>query len=168
MTKPMTGSPPTSSRSPGRRTATVALACALAALAGVLALVVAPAAGAASTTNMVLEGRGWGHGIGLSQYGADGYALHGWKYGAIIKHYDTGVTLGKVADVKIRVLLRGDASSAAVTGDWSGLRRCDTSACENVRITVDARATIAVNSTSRSAARAGEISESGVKVPVLP
>ena len=62
-----------------------------------------------------MEGRGWGHGIGMSQYGADGYALHGWKYDAIIKHYYTGVTLGKVANVTIRVLLRSGRSSAAVT-----------------------------------------------------
>ena len=62
-----------------------------------------------------MEGRGWGHGIGMCQYGADGYALHGWKYDAIIKHYYTGVTLGKVANVPIRVLLRSGVSSIVVT-----------------------------------------------------
>ena len=70
---------------------------------------------AASTTTITLEGRGWGHGIGMSQYGAYGYALHGWKYAAIIEHYYTGVTLGKVSNVPIRVLLRSGASSFAVT-----------------------------------------------------
>jgi stage II sporulation protein D len=75
----------------------------------------APAAGAATTTTMTIEGRGWGHGIGMCQYGAYGYALHGWSYANIIKHYYTGVTLGKVTNVPIRVLLRDDAVSAVVT-----------------------------------------------------
>ena len=87
--------------------------CLLVALAGA-ALAAAPAARGASTTTLTLEGRGWGHGIGMSQYGAYGYALHGWKYGAIIQHYYTGVTLGKVSNVSIRVLLRSGASSFAV------------------------------------------------------
>lgn len=88
-----------------------------AAIAGCLlvALAAAPAARGASTTTLTLEGRGWGHGIGMSQYGAYGYALHGWKYGAIIEHYYTGVTLGKVGNVSIRVLLRSGATSFAVT-----------------------------------------------------
>jgi stage II sporulation protein D len=51
----------------------------------------------------------------MSQYGADGYALHGWTYDAIIKHYYTGVTLGKVANVPVRVLLRSGVSSIAAT-----------------------------------------------------
>ena len=103
----------TSPRPAGRRP--------LAALLGVLCALVAglalcaPAAGAATTTTMTIEGRGWGHGIGMCQYGAYGYALHGWSYGNIIKHYYTGVTLGKVANVPIRVLLRDDAASAVVT-----------------------------------------------------
>ncbi|MGD0998073.1 MAG: hypothetical protein ABR941_07110, partial [Thermoleophilia bacterium] len=79
----------TSPHARGRCGAASALAGALAALAAALALVLAPSAGAASKTTMVMEGRGWGHGIGMSQYGADGYALHGWKYPAIIEHYYT-------------------------------------------------------------------------------
>src|SRR5919204_6550831 len=27
-----------------------------------------------------VAGHGWGHGVGLAQYGAYGYALHGWTY----------------------------------------------------------------------------------------
>ena len=111
----MTGSPPTSPRSLARRTTAAALLGALATLAATLALVCAPAAGAATTTTMVMEGRGWGHGIGMSQYGADGYALHHWKYAAIIEHYYTGVTLGKVGNVSVRVLLRSGTASATVT-----------------------------------------------------
>src|ERR1044072_7733554 len=32
-------------------------------------------------------GHGWGHGVGLAQYGAYGYALHGWSFGEIVSHY---------------------------------------------------------------------------------
>ena len=111
----MTGSPTTSRRPPARRTTAVVLVGLLAALAAALALVCAPPAGATATTTMVMEGRGWGHGIGMSQYGADGYALHHWKYPAIIEHYYTGVKLGRVANVPIRVLLRSGTASATVT-----------------------------------------------------
>ena len=37
--------------------------------------------------------RGWGHGVGLSQYGAGIYADMGYTYDQIIKHYYTGVEL---------------------------------------------------------------------------
>ncbi len=40
-------------------------------------------------------GRGWGHGVGMCQYGAYGLAKMGVKYDAIIKHYYTGVDLTK-------------------------------------------------------------------------
>jgi stage II sporulation protein D len=38
-------------------------------------------------------GRGWGHGVGMCQYGAFGLAKQGVKYDEIIKHYYTGVDL---------------------------------------------------------------------------
>jgi len=40
-------------------------------------------------------GRGWGHGVGMCQYGAFGLAKMGLKYDAIVKHYYTGVDLTK-------------------------------------------------------------------------
>lgn len=39
-----------------------------------------------------ITGAGWGHGLGLSQYGAYGMALDGAKAGDIITHYYTGAT----------------------------------------------------------------------------
>lgn len=39
------------------------------------------------------SGRGWGHGIGMSQYGAKQMAAEGYSYDEIIKHYYTGVTI---------------------------------------------------------------------------
>ena len=41
----------------------------------------------------VFEGSGNGHGVGLSQNGAQGMAQQGYTYEEIIKHYYTGVTI---------------------------------------------------------------------------
>lgn len=35
--------------------------------------------------------KGYGHGVGLSQYGANGMAQEGYTYKEILKHYYTGV-----------------------------------------------------------------------------
>ena len=37
--------------------------------------------------------KGYGHGVGLSQYGANGYAKNGYNYVDILKHYYKGVTI---------------------------------------------------------------------------
>ncbi len=39
--------------------------------------------------------RGYGHGVGLSQYGANGYAKNGFSYVDILKHYYKGVTISR-------------------------------------------------------------------------
>ncbi|HEX6208202.1 MAG TPA: SpoIID/LytB domain-containing protein [Actinomycetota bacterium] len=53
------------------------------------ALSLAPLAGAAE--RFTFYGSGWGHGIGMSQYGAFGLAKKGWKALRILKHYYTGI-----------------------------------------------------------------------------
>jgi stage II sporulation protein D len=70
------------------------------------------AARAAST--LTIRGGGNGHGIGLSQYGAYGYALHGKDYRWILHHYFRGTSLGKVDPrTTVRVLLATGQSSFA-------------------------------------------------------
>jgi stage II sporulation protein D len=44
----------------------------------------------------IFYGRGWGHGVGMDQTGAYGFALEGWTYDRILKHYYTGIELRKV------------------------------------------------------------------------
>jgi stage II sporulation protein D len=39
------------------------------------------------------EGRGWGHGVGLSQYGAKGMADRGHRYPQILAHFFPGTAL---------------------------------------------------------------------------
>ena len=40
--------------------------------------------------------RGYGHGVGMSQYGADIYGDAGYSYAEILSHYYPGTTLGLV------------------------------------------------------------------------
>ena len=80
-------------------------------------LVLAGTASAASTpaTTVYISGGGYGHGIGMSQYGAYGYALHGWSYQQILAHYYTGTALGTTNPAQtVRVLL--GSGSAAFAG----------------------------------------------------
>ncbi len=46
-----------------------------------------------TVVSYTFTGRGWGHGVGMCQYGAFGLAKMGVKYDQIIKHYYTGVDL---------------------------------------------------------------------------
>jgi stage II sporulation protein D len=65
----------------------------------------------ASTT---FSGRGWGHGVGMSQHGARGRALDGQNAGTILAHYYRNTTFGKLpTDTPIRVLV---LDSWAATG----------------------------------------------------
>jgi stage II sporulation protein D len=55
---------------------------------------------------VTFHGRGWGHGVGLSQYGARGRALAGQTAPAILGHYYGGTTAGTVDPASaIRVLV---------------------------------------------------------------
>jgi stage II sporulation protein D len=90
-----------------RRTLAAAL-LALAAPAAALARVGGPAAAPAARTPtplFVVSGHGWGHGVGMSQYGAFGYAKHGLGYRGILAHYYPGTTIGAAPVRKVRVLL---------------------------------------------------------------
>ena len=84
-----------------------------AALLGALA-VAAPAQGA---TSLVMRGAGYGHGVGLSQYGTLGFARAGWTYDRILGHYYTGTALGRLtSSPTVRVLLRSGRPRYAVVG----------------------------------------------------
>ena len=43
--------------------------------------------------SLILTGRGFGHGLGMSQWGAQGMALAGHSYDEILTHYYTGIEL---------------------------------------------------------------------------
>jgi stage II sporulation protein D len=62
-------------------------------------------AASSSSSALVITGHGWGHGVGMGQWGAYGYALHGWSYERILAHYYSGTTLGTAPTRIVRVLL---------------------------------------------------------------
>jgi stage II sporulation protein D len=64
-----------------------------------------------------ISGRGWGHGIGMSQWGAYGFAQRGTTYDKILAHYYRGTTLGKAPIARIRVLLGEGLKSLTVTSE---------------------------------------------------
>jgi SpoIID/LytB domain protein len=74
-------------------------------LTALLASVAAPAAADAAVRH-VIRGAGYGHGIGMSQYGAYGYALEGAKYPGILAHYYKGTSISTAPDRPVRVLLQ--------------------------------------------------------------
>lgn len=89
------------------------IAVSLVAAAALLAA--APAAQAAS--QLVITGRGFGHGVGLSQYGTLGFAERGWKHDRILRHYYTGTRLAALgASPVVRVLLQSGRGRAVVRG----------------------------------------------------
>src|SRR3954452_883669 len=77
------------------------------------ALALAPTASAG--TLFLLDGRGWGHGVGMSQWGAEGAARHGWDYKRILAHYYPGTRLDVWHPRPVRVLL-GDGVAEARIG----------------------------------------------------
>jgi stage II sporulation protein D len=80
-------------------------ACAAALGAAVLLLSLYPL-GAQASVSWVVHGRGFGHGVGMSAYGAYGYAKAGKGYRFILGHYYTGTSLGTLEKTRIvRVLL---------------------------------------------------------------
>ena len=72
-------------------------------LVAALAAITWPADAPAAT--WVIKGRGWGHGVGMSQYGAYGFARHGRGYREILGHYYRHTHVGHAASRRIRVLL---------------------------------------------------------------
>lgn len=80
-------------------------------IAVVCLVVAAPASGA---TTLVITGHGWGHGVGMSQWGAYGFAQHGWRYDRILAHYYPGTQLSPAPVARIRVLLAASQPRVSV------------------------------------------------------
>jgi stage II sporulation protein D len=71
------------------------------------------------TPQFVIKGHGWGHGVGMSQWGAYGYAQNGWTYDKILAHYYPGTALTNSTVKSIRVLLENTASvTISSTAPW--------------------------------------------------
>jgi stage II sporulation protein D len=93
----------------------------LAAIVALLALAAGSAAGQQTPPSaygdavFVVSGRGWGHGVGMSQYGAYGQAQAGRTYDQILAHYYTGTEIGRAGRKEVRVLLAEGRRAASVS-----------------------------------------------------
>src|SRR5438045_4228805 len=88
----------------------------LSGLTTLIVLALCGTASAASSSNFTIRGAGFGHGIGLSQYGAYGYAVRGASYKEIVGHYYTNTHLADVGGRTIRVLLQSGPKTIRFTG----------------------------------------------------
>jgi len=108
-----------------------------------LALLVAPTAAAAVPPSFVLGGAGWGHGVGLSQYGAKGMAQAGSTAAQILSHYYTGTTVAPLTDnMDIRVQVHQAATLTANT--TGGVMRIRTNTTDAIQVPAGALVSFAV------------------------
>ncbi len=102
---------PIAGRPHGRRTVQLAGACCLAVATIGMSV---PAAGANGTVTFTFFGRGDGHGIGMSQYGAQGAARAGWNAARILTWFYRGTQLGHAPTGTIRVEIAAASGSMRI------------------------------------------------------
>jgi SpoIID/LytB domain protein len=94
----------------------------IAGLVASLGAVGMPQVASAASGDLVLVGHGWGHGRGMGQYGAFGYAVdHGWSSDRILSHYYGGTRPGQIGNPFITVRLRSlerPGNPLRSTGSW--------------------------------------------------
>ena len=70
-----------------------------------------------TTTSFLVSGRGWGHGVGMSQYGALGMANEGRGYAEILAHYYPGTALSPAPVARVRVLVAEAKGAVTVSSE---------------------------------------------------
>lgn len=94
----------------------------IAVLVGMLLACAALPARAAGVT-WVVTGGGFGHGVGLSAYGAYGFGKHGAGYRQILHHYYRGIKLAELGRTPmVRVLLTTSSGDVPFSGAKSACR----------------------------------------------
>jgi stage II sporulation protein D len=96
-------------------------------IAATLLIALVAASVASAKTTFTIRGAGFGHGVGMSQYGAMGYAQQGRNAAEILAHYYTGTALGTTdPNQQVRVLLVPQTKAARITGArQAGTRKLD-------------------------------------------
>lgn len=96
------------------------------ALGGLLALVTLLSLVGCVPDQATFRGHGWGHGRGMSQWGALGYAVdHGWSGTRILDHYYGGTTTQAVAPSEQRVYLTASKGQELTVTQTAGRLRVD-------------------------------------------
>lgn len=102
-----------------------------------LVLLLASATAADAATRHVVRGRGFGHGVGMSQFGAYGFAQNGHDFRDILRHYYRGTSVERARTKRVRVLLMASRSSVRFRGAsrLAGVRGLDKRKTYTVRPT---------------------------------
>jgi SpoIID/LytB domain protein len=87
-------------------------------------LIATTATQASAATNLTIYGKGFGHGRGMSQYGAQGQALAGRSATQILDFYYPG-TISTTTSGFVRVHITADTSPGIIVKPASGLRALD-------------------------------------------
>lgn len=115
---------------------------ALVAFLTALGLSLGMASPAAAAKTFTFRGRGWGHAVGMSQWGARGFAERGWPADRILTHYYRSTSLAQASTPReIRVGLLQEQNEITVSGsgrfdlyDRTGARRASGVSGETWRI----------------------------------
>jgi SpoIID/LytB domain protein len=98
----------------------------------VFALAATPAL--AGKARFTIRGAGFGHGVGMSQYGAYGFAKNGRTYDQILRHYYTGTELGTTdPGTIVRVLIQSTGTATVSGASQAGTRTLNPSSTYKVR-----------------------------------
>lgn len=80
-----------------------------------------PAQAQTPPADFVIQGGGWGHGLGMSQHGAQGRAEAGHGYAEILGFYYPGAVVTASAPETVRVALGAEVGAVAITGNGTGV-----------------------------------------------
>ena len=122
-----------------------------------LPLALAPVSPARAATNdtVTINGGGYGHGVGMSQFGAHGYAsVDGWDWGEILRHYYPGVSLPQLGTSGLnpveRILVGIDPDESVIfvtprsVSGSGGVDAVITTPAQQVALSIGQKATIRI------------------------
>ena len=122
-----------------------------------------------TSTTFVIRGHGYGHGVGMGQWGADGMAKGGATYDKILGFYYPGTTLAQSPVKTVRVLL-GDTSGAVTITSTAPFKLRDATGATHVvssgKFTVDPKLTAKVGPTGPAQALPGPLLLQPGKAPL--
>jgi stage II sporulation protein D len=88
----------------------------------------------AAKARFTIRGAGFGHGVGMSQYGAYGFAKNGKTYDEILRHYYSGTELGTTDPAAtVRVLIQSTGTASFSGASNAGTRSLDPGRTYRVR-----------------------------------
>lgn len=111
---------------------------------------------AAARVSWIVRGAGFGHGVGMSAYGAYGYGLHGYGYQQILRHYYSGTQVTRLTTARrVRVLLEVSSGDVYFRGATTACgRRLSSGAV--LRAHLHAGAVVLLSRAGRLLARCGK------------